>query len=49
MSAASGTGTVFPSGAPEFIPGLGEVRIALYLVFVECFIDRCLSFLCFGR
>jgi hypothetical protein len=49
MSATSGTGNVYPSRAPEFTPGLGGVRVALSLVFVESFVDRCLSFFYFGR
>ena len=47
MSATSGTGPVYPSGAPEFTLDLGGVRVALSLVFVECFVDRCLSFIFF--
>jgi hypothetical protein len=41
----SGAGTAYPSGAPEFTPPFSGVRVFLSVLFVECFVDRCL-FLC---
>jgi hypothetical protein len=32
------------TGAPEFIPIFGEVRVTRSLVLCVCFVDRCLSF-----
>jgi hypothetical protein len=40
----SGAGTAYPSGAPEFTPPYSGVRVFLSVLFVECFVDRCLSF-----
>ena len=42
--ATSGAGTVYPSGAPEFIPGFSGVLVTRSLVLCVCFVDRCLSF-----
>jgi hypothetical protein len=47
MNVTNGTGTAYPSGAPEFIPVLvGFVFLGL-LFSVKCFVDRCLSFCTF--
>ena len=35
----SGAGTAYPSGAPEFTPGVTRSS-----VLCVCFVDRCLSF-----
>jgi hypothetical protein len=43
MGATSGTGTAYPSGAPEFTPGISGVRVTRSLVLYICFADRCLS------
>ena len=40
----SGTGTAYPSGAPEFTPGFMGIRVTRSLVYMQCFVDRCLSF-----
>ena len=45
--ANSGTGTAYPSGAPEITPGISGVRVTRSLVFCLCFVDRCLSFVLF--
>jgi hypothetical protein len=37
-------GTAYPSGAPEFTPVFGGVRVTRSLVLCVCFVDRCLSF-----
>ena len=42
--ATSGAGTVYPSGAPEFIPGFSGVRVARSLDFCVLF-DRSIVFL----
>ena len=39
-----GTGTAYPSGAPEFTPGFSRVFVIRSLVLCVCFVDRCLSF-----
>ena len=39
--ATSGAGTVYPSGAPQFI---SWVRVTRSLVLYVCFVDRCLFF-----
>jgi hypothetical protein len=39
----SGEGTAYPSGAPAFTPGFSGVRIPRSLVFMQFFVDRCLS------
>jgi hypothetical protein len=44
MSATSGAGTAYPSGAPEFIPVFSGVRVTRSLVLCVGFVDRCLSF-----
>ena len=36
--------TVYPSAAPEFIPGLVGFVLLDLSFFVQCFVDRCLSF-----
>jgi hypothetical protein len=46
--ATSGTGTAYPSGAPEFTPVFSGVRVTRSLVFCVCFVDRCLSFCAFS-
>ena len=43
----SGTGTAYPSGAPEITPGFSEVRVTRSLISYVCFVDRCLSFCTF--
>ena len=44
MNVTNGTGTAYPSGAPEFIPVLvGFVFLGL-LFSVKCFVDRCLLY-----
>ena len=46
MNVTNGTGTAYPSGAPEFIPVLvGFVLLGL-LFSVKCFVDRCLLYVC---
>ena len=40
----SGTGTAYPSGAPEFTPGFMGIRATRSLVYMQCFVDLCLSF-----
>jgi hypothetical protein len=46
---ASGAGTAYPSGAPEFTPGpFSGVRVTRYLVLCVYFVDRCLSFCTFS-
>jgi hypothetical protein len=44
MSAPSGSGTAYPSGAPEFIFGFEWVRVTRTLVLYVCYVDCCLSF-----
>ena len=44
---ASGAGTAYPSGAPEFTPIFNGVRVTQSLVLYVCFVDRCLSFCIF--
>jgi hypothetical protein len=41
---ATGAGTAYPSGAPEFTPGFHVVLVTRSLVLCVCFVDRCLSF-----
>ena len=41
LYAISGTGTAYPSGAPEFNPVMSEVPVTRSLC--VCFVDRCLS------
>jgi hypothetical protein len=43
----SGSGTVYPSGAPEFKPSFSEVRVTRSLVLYVCFVYRCSSFCTF--
>jgi hypothetical protein len=45
---ASGTGTAYPSGTPEFTPVFSGVRVTRSLVLYVCFVDRCLSFCTFS-
>ena len=45
MDATSGTGTAYPSGAPEFTPVFSGVRVTRSLALCVCFVDRCLSFI----
>ena len=40
----SGTGTTYPSRAPEFPPIFSGVRVTRSLVSCVCFVDRCMSF-----
>ena len=40
----SGTGTAYPSGAPEFTPSFMGIRATRSLVYMQCFVDFCLSF-----
>ena len=42
--ATGGTGTVYPTGAPEFTPVFSGVRVTRSLVICVCFVDHCLSF-----
>jgi hypothetical protein len=42
--ATSGTGTAYPSGAPEFTPVFSGFRVTRSLALCVCFVDRCLSF-----
>ena len=44
----SGTGTDYPSGAPEFTPGFSWVRVTRSLVLYACFVDRCVPFCTFS-
>jgi hypothetical protein len=44
----SGSGTTYPSEAPEFTPGFSGVRVTGSLVLYVCFVDRCLSFCTFS-
>ena len=46
--ATSGAGTAYPSGAPEFTPGVSGARVTRSLVLYVCFVDRCLSFCTFS-
>jgi hypothetical protein len=48
MGATSGTGTAYPSGAPEFTPVFSGVRVTRSLVLCVCFVDRCWSFCTFS-
>ena len=42
-----GTGTSYPSGAPEFIPDFSGFHVTRSLVLCVCFVDSCLSFCLF--
>ena len=46
--ATSGTGTDYPSGAPQFTPGFSGVRATRSLVLCVCFVDSFLSFCTFS-
>jgi len=39
MRATCGTGTAYPTGAPEFTPVFSEVRVTRSLVLYVCFVD----------
>ena len=45
--ATGGTGTAYPSRAPECTPCFSGARVTRSLVLCVCFVDRCLSFLYF--
>ena len=47
MGVISETGTVYPSGAPEFTPGFEWASCYSIFILYVCFVYRCLSFCVF--